>query len=143
MSDSTSTRPTYEAMHSRLNYRKGLARRQPCIDCGEPARQWSYDHLDPNELTSPSGLEYSTDPDRYQPRCRPCHHKLDADYRRSGIPRLHSLAKDLEPQIRAAAYERERARTFGDFAKMMRWDEELDRLTAPLQTDRSDMKRRA
>lgn len=143
MPDTTTDQPTYEAMHSRLNYRQGLARRHPCVDCGAPARHWSYDHQDPNELTSPKGLEYSTNPKHYQPRCRTCHHDLDKRYRRSGIPRLHSLAKELEPQIRTAVYERERARKFGDFAKMVRWDEELDKLIDQLQTARADMKRRA
>lgn len=143
MSDSTSASPSYEAMHSRLKHRKGLARRLPCVDCGAPARHWSYDHKDPNELTSPTGREYSANPEHYQPRCRSCHHELDKRYRQSGIPRLHALATELEPQIRGAAYERERARTFGDVEKMMQWDAELDRLTAPLRTPRADMKRRA
>lgn len=143
MPDRTTEAPSYAAMHGRLNHRRGRARRHSCVDCGQPARHWSYDHADPNELTSPTGLEYSTNLDHYQPRCRPCHEAFDKAYRKTGIPRLHALARDLEPQIRAAVYERERARTYGDFAKMTRWDQELDRLTAPLQTARANIKRRA
>lgn len=143
MADTTSQAPSYAAMHSRINHRLGLARRRPCVDCGQPARQWSYDHSDPDELTSPTGLEYSTDPDHYQPRCRECHDKFDAKYRRSGIPRLHALARELEPQIREAVYQRNKVRKLNDVAAVDYWDTELERLTAPLRTARSERKRRA
>ncbi|WP_292988369.1 hypothetical protein [Mycobacterium sp.] len=143
MTDPTTNSTSYAATHARLTHRRGRARRQRCIDCGAPARHWSYDHQDPNELTSPAGLEYSLDLDHYEPRCQPCHQTFDARYRKSGIPRLHALAAELEPQIRAAVYERERARAHGDFVKMTHWDTELDRLTAPLQTARADRKLRA
>lgn len=136
MSDATT--PSYAAMHSRINHRRGLARRRDCVDCGQPARHWSYDHADPNEITSPTGLEYSSDPAHYDPRCRTCHDSFDQRYRKAGIPRLHALAAALEPQIRAAIVERERVRKRNDLAAIAYWDDELERLTAPLETARAE-----
>lgn len=67
---------TYAAVHSRLPSLTG----QLCR-CGEAAEEWSYDHTDPDELTSERGLPYSLDREHYRPMCRRCHRKYDADYR--------------------------------------------------------------
>lgn len=138
MPDATTTPPSYAAMHSRLNHRRGLARRRACVDCGQPARHWSYDHADPNEVTSASGLEYSTEPAHYAPRCRSCHFAFDQAYRKTGIPRLHALAAELEPHIRAAVHEREKARKRGNLKVVAQLDIELERLTASLETPRAE-----
>lgn len=72
---------SYGAVHRRLRKSRGSARNFRCVDCGGPAAQWSYDGNDPEELYGPSGRNispYSTDPDRYQPRCSACHGRYDA-----------------------------------------------------------------
>lgn len=63
-------------MHTRLAAMFGKATGYRCVDCGGGAEQWSYDHLDPDELASESG-PYSTSPDHYKPRCIPCHKRFD------------------------------------------------------------------
>lgn len=60
----------YKAVHLRLGKVSG-----PCVDCGAPAKHWSYTHADPAEKKDP--YPYSTDPTYYVPRCRSCHSKLD------------------------------------------------------------------
>ena len=42
----------------------------PCAVCGEPATDWSYDGLDPNEQHDPhTGRVWSADSARYRPVC--------------------------------------------------------------------------
>ena len=42
----------------------------PCAVCGEPATDWSYDGLDPNEQRDPStGRAWSADMAHYRPVC--------------------------------------------------------------------------
>jgi hypothetical protein len=53
-----------------------------CVDCGEPASGWSYDHEDQNELTTPAGHPYSADPTHYAARCTKCHKKFDLAFLR-------------------------------------------------------------
>ncbi|MCV7358495.1 hypothetical protein [Mycolicibacterium fluoranthenivorans] len=129
------TAPSYSAVHARVQNARGRARRHACIDCGRPARQWSYDHADPAELVDARGMEYSTDPTHYDPRCNPCHRAFDSAYRKQGIPRLHALAAELEPQIRAAIAARKEARKASDVLAVEYWDDELERLSAPLRND--------
>jgi len=77
--------PSYEAAHRRIKRAKGLASDWPCIDCGGRARDWSYNHRDPDERTQvttlPRGREvtvtYSLNPDCYEPRCGACHATFD------------------------------------------------------------------
>lgn len=72
---------SYSAIHNRLKTDRGPASSHPCVDCGNKARHWSYDHTDENEHLGASGLSkgvaYSMDPDRYAPRCVPCHKTFD------------------------------------------------------------------
>jgi hypothetical protein len=73
---------TYEAAHIRVKQAKGPAAEWPCIDCGEPAAEWSYDHADNVEyVCSKRYVLYSIDPQRYQPRCRTCHKRHDMNRR--------------------------------------------------------------
>jgi hypothetical protein len=67
---------TYDGFHRRLRRTKGLASTHQCVECGESAYHWSYDHTDPDQIISPKG-PFSTDLDRYQPMCVPCHSKFD------------------------------------------------------------------
>lgn len=67
---------TVSAAHKRCDALRGRAKTHECVDCGAPARHWSYDHADPNEKQSDHG-PYSPDPSHYQARCVPCHKRFD------------------------------------------------------------------
>ena len=129
LNEATTVPVTYHRAHRLLEAERGPARRNTCIDCGKPAREWSYDHKDPNEVRTRTGARYSLDPKHYDPRCRRCHHVFDAEYRRN---ELRAAAIGLEEQIRHAITERAAARKFKDLEAEDRWDDELERLTAPL-----------
>jgi hypothetical protein len=48
----------------------GSAKTAPCAVCGEPATDWSYDGLDPNEQRDPrTGRVWSPDMAHYRPVC--------------------------------------------------------------------------
>jgi hypothetical protein len=67
---------TYDGVHARVVALRGSASAHSCVDCGRPARDWSYDHGDPDERQSDDG-PYSLDSARYAARCRYCHIDLD------------------------------------------------------------------
>jgi hypothetical protein len=76
--------PGYLAMHKQVHRRKGKASQQSCVHCGGQARQWAYDHLDPDErvgLMTVRGeekeLRYSRNPAHYIPLCVSCHVRFD------------------------------------------------------------------
>lgn len=76
----------YAAVHVRLAKDRGRAADFPCDACGQQAREWAYDHTDPDELTGPCGYPgdeavYSLDQSKYRPMCSRCH--KDADLRES------------------------------------------------------------
>lgn len=70
----------YAGAHDRIKRQRGSASTHPCADCGKPATDWSYDGLDPDELTE-GRLLYSLKVDHYEPRCKPCHGAYDAPSR--------------------------------------------------------------
>lgn len=77
--------PTYVGMHKRLRLDRGKASAHACVDCGNPAHEWSYDGGCPGELHEVRGklpCAYSTDQSRYSPRCRPCHRTRDESLNR-------------------------------------------------------------
>lgn len=70
----------YTTAHRRVANARGPASAHACVDCGESAAHWSYDHRDPEEITPSSGPRtqtYSTKTEHYQPRCVPCHRSFD------------------------------------------------------------------
>jgi hypothetical protein len=75
----------YSTAHNRCTRLWGSARLHPCIECGNPAEQWSYDGTDPDELC---GFQkgymrlYSRHPEFYMPLCRACHSPRDAHWRK-------------------------------------------------------------
>lgn len=71
----------YTGAHMRVRDARGPASRQSCVDCGERAREWSYNHSDPTELRTPKGMSYSADPSMYEPRCASCHRQFDRAHR--------------------------------------------------------------
>lgn len=73
----TGSEATYNAAHQRVKKARGSARKHPCVDCGNEARHWSYDHADPNERFTEDGYAYSTELEHYEPRCVPCHKLYD------------------------------------------------------------------
>lgn len=75
-------RATYKAAHRRIYQVRGPASAYPCIDCGDQAAQWAYDHQDPDELTDVIDRKgtiapFSLDPMHYRPLCRSCHARAD------------------------------------------------------------------
>lgn len=75
---------SYSAVRQRIRRERGPASALACMDCGTGARDWSYDYSDPHEHIDPArGYRYSTDVDRYVPRCRSCHRRAT---RRGGRP---------------------------------------------------------
>ena len=75
---------SYHGAHDRVRRAKGKASAHKCVDCGLKAREWSYTHVDPDELTGSvtSGgrtytTTYSANPDFHVPRCNRCHQHVD------------------------------------------------------------------
>ena len=69
---------SYNAIHTRIRQDRGHARGYACVRCASRARDWAYDHSDPNELVDPHlGFAYSLDQARYVPMCKSCHSKFD------------------------------------------------------------------
>lgn len=67
----------YPAAHDRVRRARGPARRQRCIECGEPAKHWSYNRAAQAELTDHRGRPYSARVEDYDPRCVSCHKLFD------------------------------------------------------------------
>ena len=65
--------PAYSTAHYRVISQRGKATDHSCVDCGQPANEWSY--------IEPSG--YSDSPDDYSPRCWLCHRRFDFSKERS------------------------------------------------------------
>lgn len=73
-------RPSYATAHGRTVSARGPARENPCAHCGGTARDWAYDHDDPQELhdvVRGMVLRYSADPEHYLPLCKSCHARFD------------------------------------------------------------------
>jgi len=73
----TGDEATNRAVYQRIRWQRGKASEYACVDCGGRARHWSYDHTDPNQRYDPEKGPYSTDIDRYHPRCVKCHKRFD------------------------------------------------------------------
>jgi hypothetical protein len=91
---------SYTGAHLRVRSARGSAAQHSCVDCGETAAQWSYDHLDPDEIVGDGARPsaYSAKPEHYHPRCIPCHAAFDKARRDA------SLASDPDgPRSRLSA----------------------------------------
>lgn len=77
--------PGYAQAHNRVRAVKGRAADHLCIDCGEQANQWSLSadatevHYGPSRLDRSTLTKYSLNVDDYEPRCRNCHSRYDAE----------------------------------------------------------------
>lgn len=68
-------RRAHRQFHDRLRAEKGRAADHSCVDCGKPAKEWSWDGgSGENFGSSAVGDNF----DEYSPRCQSCHRKLDA-----------------------------------------------------------------
>lgn len=77
--------PTYDGAHARTVRERGPASDYTCIDGDHAAEEWTYNHLDPDELTeidkrSGKPRVYSANPAFYDPRCRSHHKRFDNAY---------------------------------------------------------------
>src|SRR5258705_7654065 len=68
----------YRTAHDRVVKQRGKASQYCYVDCGKPAKHWSYNLTDPQELSGPgrgngSTQRWSVDPAHYEPRCHSCH----------------------------------------------------------------------
>lgn len=71
---------TWGAIHQRVRNALGAAKEYDCVDCGESAAHWSYNHQDPNERFDTVGgqtVPVGTAIEFYEPRCVPCHKRFD------------------------------------------------------------------
>ncbi len=71
---------TYRAVHKRMVRDHGPAKNHSCADCGEPAKDWSYNGVTwenvAQDIFGRRGV-FSTDLSDYQARCKGCHMRLD------------------------------------------------------------------
>ena len=77
---------SYATAHHRVLWTWGPAKQYPCIECGNPAKDWAYDGTDPTQLYGPvkgdgsTWCLFSAYPEFYMPMCRPCHRRRDDGY---------------------------------------------------------------
>lgn len=76
-------------VHMRIKAAYGSATEYICTDCGEPAKEWSWEH----------GTD-KTDIDNYNPRCYPCHRAYDYDFIHSENSRRMNSEKHKKPWSR-------------------------------------------
>lgn len=70
----------YRAAHNRIERLRGIASSHSCVDCGDRAEHWSYNHSGVKERWGYANgcyLPYSTDVHAYDARCRTCHRAFD------------------------------------------------------------------
>lgn len=70
---------TYLEAHLAVKAARGKASDYPRAECGDPARDWAYQHEGEPEAFSETGAPYSTDVNAYAPMCRGCHERYDND----------------------------------------------------------------
>jgi hypothetical protein len=80
--------PSYDVWHKRIKKARGPASGYICIDCGDPAQDWS--------TVDPSSDDVRV---RFQPRCRKCHRRYDGAVG-EGNPRA-KLSDDKVKELRA------------------------------------------
>lgn len=72
----------YRAVHQRVRAKRGSASQYECVDCGNIAKHWSYSHSSKNEKWGWHDgfyVPFGTSVDDYDPRCVPCHKRLDLE----------------------------------------------------------------
>jgi hypothetical protein len=84
--------PSYDVWHKRVKKARGPASGCACVDCGEPAQDWS--------TVNPASDDVQV---RFQPRCRKCHRYHDGTVG-EGNPRA-KLTNEKVRQLRARRAE--------------------------------------
>lgn len=88
----------YTAAHDRVRRVKGSASSHKCVDCGDPAQDWSLSPDCPRRRRAGNGkngnLYISPNPDDYDPRCKKCHARLDG----FGGARIHAVLRARRQQ---------------------------------------------
>jgi hypothetical protein len=59
-------KPSYDVWHHRVTKARGPASGYACVDCGNPAQDWSTVNRSSDDIEA-----------RFQPRCRRCHRRYD------------------------------------------------------------------
>jgi hypothetical protein len=67
---------SYRQAHKAVEYANGPAASHACLDCGNPASDWSY--VGPYD----GPYSWSADTSLYVPRCKPCHATFDVAQRK-------------------------------------------------------------
>ena len=74
---------SYWGMHSRVKLAKGSASKYLCLDCGNPANDWTHNPSCQDILYGkgkegrPNLNPYCLHLEHYEPRCTPCHMLFD------------------------------------------------------------------
>lgn len=84
-------RREHRRFHDRLRAARGRAADYPCVDCGGPAKEWSWDKGSGETFGSGTFVDNF---DEYSPRCQSCHRKMDV------AGRTHS--EETREKMRAA-----------------------------------------
>lgn len=87
---------TYAAVHLRLTRQRGPASTHTCVDCGKPARDWSWNRTGPSMSGPRYGKQvtWGTDLADYSPRCRRHNTILDAGGTLTEYPCGHPRTAD-------------------------------------------------
>ena len=96
--------PSYDVWHKRVRKARGPASGYACVDCGEPADDWS--------TANPASDDVRV---RFQPRCRKCHRAYDGAIG-EGNPRAKLTAekvRELRDRRAQGATYRQLAAEFG------------------------------
>lgn len=77
--------PTYRTAHQWVVVDRGKAAEHQCLDCGETAAHWSFDHRRVPETEwlwchDHGKRPYTGDPLDYDPRCARCASRYDRPY---------------------------------------------------------------
>lgn len=91
--------PSYDAIHSLLNRKRGPAHKTPCTWCYRRASAWAYMHDCQSEIRDKRGLRYSADLSAYSALCSGCHRPLDVLVATHGQDR--ALIAELRNERRA------------------------------------------
>lgn len=92
--------PSYDVWHHRVKKARGPASGYACVDCGNPAQDWS--------TVNPSSEDI---PVRFQPRCRKCHR-----YHDGGVGEGNPRAKLTSGKVRELRARRAEGLTYRQLA---------------------------
>ena len=92
--------PSYHVWHKRIKKARGPATGYACVDCGEPAQDWS--------TVNPASDDIQV---RFQPRCRKCHRHYDG-----AVGEGHPRAKLTGGKVRELRARRAEGLTYRQLA---------------------------